>query len=370
MTERLNTPPQAEVSEEKEVTTAPVNGDTSTSLNSAPTLTPRQMKMTRMISTTEREFEPKDASTYQVNLIADQLAMALSGEYNVIVSADSDDVNIQKLVIMINFLLVTIQDRIEKKEKVELERLIRELQDALLFKDQFMATMSHELRTPLNAILGYSGIALMKDLAPNAEHFLQRIEENAKRLLNLINDILDISRINAGRTEIVSEKIKLRALVEGWYDDFKPRMDEKGLQFKLVYDSTLPEEITNDADRLTQITTNLLNNAYKFTDMGLITLEVKSNPNNAQEMVINVSDTGSGIPESWQHLIFEEFRQVDGTSSRKYGGAGLGLSIVQKLCILMGGQVRVQSKLNEGSIFSVTLPFTTEKVSTEADIAP
>lgn len=364
MSELLESTTQEEAKE------MPVNGNDPQNLSTVPVLTPRQMKMTRMISTTEREFEPKDASTSHVNLIADQLAMALSGEYNVIVSADSDDINIQKLVIMINFLLVTIQDRIEKKEKVELERLVRELQNALLFKDQFMATMSHELRTPLNAILGYSGIALMKDLAPNAEHFIERIEENAKRLLNLINDILDISRINAGRTEIVSEKINLKLLVEGWYDDFKQRMDDKGLQFKLVYDNALPEEVMNDADRLTQITANLLGNAYKFTDKGLITLEVKTNPSNSEEMVINVIDTGSGIPESWQHLIFEEFRQVDGTSSRKYGGAGLGLSIVQKLCILMGGQVRVQSKLNEGSTFSVTLPFTTKKVSVEANPAP
>lgn len=250
-------------------------------------------------------------------------------------------------------LSLDITDR--KHAERERERLIRELEDALLFKDQFLATMSHELRTPLNAVLGYTGIAAMQyELPVQVEHMLARIRMNSQRLLSLINDILDISRINAKRIEIVQRPFDVEDAAKSWYEDFRQTAAEKQLEFSLDYDETLPRLIIGDQERLAQIAHNLLNNAMKFTEKGRIELRVRREGENQWQ--ISVTDTGIGIPDTWQHLIFEEFRQVDGSSRRKYGGAGLGLSIVQKLCQLMDGRVQVSSKLGEGSTFTVTLP--------------
>jgi PAS domain S-box-containing protein len=240
------------------------------------------------------------------------------------------------------------------KAEAERERLIQELEEALLFKDQFLATMSHELRTPLNAILGYAGIALNQDGLPdNIVNMLERTKVNGRRLLNLINDILDLSRINSKRIRIVARPIPLAELVDGWQLDFAKQAADKNLAFTFHVDPRLPDVIIGDEERLTQIAANLLNNAIKFTDQGGVTLDVRVV--NTQWQII-VTDTGIGIPDTWQHLIFDEFRQVDSSSRRKYGGTGLGLSIVQKLALLMGGEVTVQSKPGEGSTFAVTLP--------------
>jgi PAS domain S-box-containing protein len=240
------------------------------------------------------------------------------------------------------------------KAEAERERLIQELEEALLFKDQFLATMSHELRTPLNAILGYAGIALNQDGLPdNIVNMLERMKINGRRLLNLINDILDLSRINSKRIRIIARPVPLAELVTGWQVDFARQAADKNLTFTFNLDPRLPESIIGDEERLTQIAANLLNNAIKFTDKGGVALDVRMLENQWQ---IIVTDTGIGIPDTWQHLIFDEFRQVDSSSRRKYGGTGLGLSIVQKLVLLMGGEVTVQSKPGEGSVFTVTLP--------------
>ncbi len=250
-------------------------------------------------------------------------------------------------------LALDITDR--KHAERERERLIRELEEALIFKDQFLATMSHELRTPLNAVLGYAGIAGMQyELPLQVEHMLARIKMNSQRLLSLINDILDISRINAKRVEIVQRPFDTEDAARGWYEDFKQTATEKQLEFVFDYDPTLPRLLIGDQERLAQIAHNLLNNAMKFTERGKIELRVRRDGDTQWQ--ISVVDTGVGIPDTWQHLIFEEFRQVDGSSRRKYGGAGLGLSIVQKLCQLMDGSVQVSSKVGEGSTFTVTLP--------------
>jgi len=237
-------------------------------------------------------------------------------------------------------------------------RLIRELEESLLFKDQFLSTMSHELRTPLNAILGYAGIVMDEDdLSEDVHYMLGRIEGNSRRLLTLINDVLDISRINADRVRLVQKPIALTATVQAWHADFLPQAQEKQLTLLLEHDATLPDHILADEERLAQVVGNLLQNAIKFTPEGTITLRTRLHDDDYWQL--QIIDSGVGIPETWQHLIFDEFRQVDATSRRKYGGAGLGLSIVKKLVVLMGGTIGVESKLNEGSTFTVTLPLQT-----------
>lgn len=303
-----------------------------------------------------------------VDDVADQLAASITGDFDFVVKSAASDKAIQKLVIMVNFMLETIRQAINDKDaqkRRELETLVTDLQSAMLFKDQFLATMSHELRTPLNAIIGFSGMGLAEDYPEEIEHLFERIRVNALRQLGLINDILDISRINAKRLEILSVRVALHELIKGWYTDFQKQARDKGLEFILELDSSLPLETTHDPDRLTQIASNLLTNAVKFTDKGSLKLSTKRL--NDTTWTLTITDTGTGIPETWQHVIFDEFRQVDGTSARKHGGAGLGLSIVQKLCLLMGGSIRLESKVGEGSTFIVTLPLYTQPARQKAE---
>jgi PAS domain S-box-containing protein len=248
------------------------------------------------------------------------------------------------------------QDIDERKQvEKEQQRLIRELKAALIFKDQFLSMMSHELRTPLNAIQGYVGLALQEEgVSEDITYMLERSLSNSKRLLTLINDILDISRINANRIELVQRPLSLPKLASDWYNDFQKTAKERKVAFHLEVDPTLPQMIQADEERLAQMVGNLLQNAFKFTDQGSVTLSLKRK--NDHEMTINIADTGIGISDTWHHLIFEEFRQVDSSSRRKYGGSGLGLSIVQKLAQLMSGTVTLNSKLGEGSTFTLTLP--------------
>lgn len=255
---------------------------------------------------------------------------------------------------VIQVLYVSTDITALKQASDEMSRLISELQQALKFKDQFLATMSHELRTPLNAIIGFAGICLMSGEAPpQTTMMLERIDFNARRLANLINDVLDISRINAGRVEILWTKVDIRQLAQTWHTDYVQRITGKGVQFILDIDPALPIEVDGDSERLTQIANNLLTNATKFTDKGSVTLALQKQGEN---WAMTVKDTGIGISETFQQVVFEEFRQVEAGAQSKYGGTGLGLAIVQKLCILMDGQITVSSKLGEGSTFSATFP--------------
>ncbi|MCU0475578.1 MAG: ATP-binding protein [Anaerolineae bacterium] len=262
-------------------------------------------------------------------------------------------------------VLFVMSDVTELREAAhEMGVMVNDLQQALKFKDQFMAVMSHELRTPLNAILGFTGIALMTgDASSQMQRMLERIDFNARRLVSLINDVLDLSRINAGRIDILWERVTIRELAQAWHDSFLPRATAKGVQLVLDIAPDLPETLETDPDRLTQIANNLLTNATKFTEKGSVTLSLRRL--DEARWALTVRDTGIGISEAYQTAIFEEFRQVEAGMQSKYGGAGLGLSIVQKLCVLMGGQIAVQSKLGEGSTFTASLP-----LSRPALIAP
>lgn len=245
----------------------------------------------------------------------------------------------------------------------ELDRTNKDLQvasakarEAARVKSEFMATMSHELRTPLNAMLGFSGILLEGmggEIDEDANHMVSRIHSNSERLLGLINSILDIAKIEAGRLEIVNRPVEMRHLVETWRGQMGVLAQQKGLTFNVTIDPALPQMVNTDAERLSQITINLLSNAFKFTEKGNVTLSVKPV---SDQLQIDVTDTGIGIPPHALNYIFEEFRQLDGSSQRAYGGTGLGLAIVRNLCRMMDGSVRVRSDLGKGSTFTVTVP--------------
>jgi signal transduction histidine kinase len=226
-------------------------------------------------------------------------------------------------------------------------------------KSEFLSTMSHELRTPLNAVEGFTSILLGRmgvDLPPKARGMVERIGTNSKRLINLINDFLDLSRIESGRQEIVAAPLSPVELAGAWAAQLGVLAEQKGIALVTDVDAALPPIIHADRDALTKITTNLLSNAIKFTHQGHVRLTLRADGDN---FVIEVADTGIGIPLHAREYIFEEFRQVDSSSKREYGGTGLGLAIVNKLIRLMGGTVTVESEVGKGSTFTVSLPLQT-----------
>ncbi len=232
--------------------------------------------------------------------------------------------------------------------------------EAARLKSEFMATMSHELRTPLNAILGFTGIMLEGmggEVDDEAEHMLSRIDANSKRLLGLINDVLDIAKIEAGRMTIVSEALRPADLAKKWTAEMSVLAERNHLDFEVMVAPDLPDLVYGDTARLTQIVANLLSNAFKFTESGKVSLQMERTD---EKWMIHVIDTGIGIPPHAINYIFDEFRQMDGTTTRMYGGTGLGLAIVRNLCRMMDGNVQVESTLGKGSKFTVTLPLKTE----------
>lgn len=223
-------------------------------------------------------------------------------------------------------------------------------------KSEFLSILSHELRTPLNAIMGYCGLMLegmSGKYDDEVRRLLGRIDLNSRRLLALIDDLLDLSKIEAGKMDVQNKPFNPHELVRYWDEQSRVLFEQKSLNFIIEVDPALPPAIMGDRERLTQIAVNLLSNAAKFTESGSVLLEVRSH---VTEWSIRVTDTGIGIPAHALTYIFEKFRQVDGSPTRAYGGTGLGLSIVSNLAQLMGGRVQVESTLNVGSKFTVFLP--------------
>lgn len=245
----------------------------------------------------------------------------------------------------------------------EREKLIAELrvanrlaQENTRLKSEFLSTMSHELRTPLNAIEGFTSIMLSDmgvELSPRAHRMIERVQANSKRLLHLINDFLDLSRIESGRMELVNTALQPAHLAKRWSEQIGGLAEDKGLSLAVEVDQAVPK-LLGDEEALSKIAINLLSNAIKFTHQGHVILRLRRSADDLWQ--IEVEDTGIGIPLHAREYIFDEFRQVDQSSKRLYGGTGLGLAIVQKLSRMMGGTVTVQSEVGQGSIFTVTLP--------------
>jgi signal transduction histidine kinase/CheY-like chemotaxis protein len=223
-------------------------------------------------------------------------------------------------------------------------------------KSAFLANMSHEIRTPMNGILGYADLALQSDSAQEQRECLQTILSSGDALLSILNDVLDLSKIESGKFDILNEPFSLRALLNEAGKVFAFRFREKGLAFELSVSDGLPDYLMGDALRLRQILLNLLGNAVKFTGEGSIGLSATGEQaGNRISLRLSVSDSGIGIPLEKQHLIFEAFRQADDSTSKKYGGTGLGLSICTRLVELMGGKMELESAPGRGSCFSVLL---------------
>jgi len=241
--------------------------------------------------------------------------------------------------------------------QVTLQERADELQRASRYKSEFLANMSHELRTPLN-----SSLILAKLLSENKEgnlsaeqlKFAQTIYGAGNDLLNLINDILDLSKVEAGRLELQPQFVSVHRLVDSLQRTFTPLAGEKKLAFEVIVDTDAPTAMVTDNLRVEQILKNLLSNAIKFTESGSVSIRVQPRPDD--RVAFAVKDSGIGIPEGQQDIIFEAFRQADGSINRRYGGTGLGLSISRELARLLGGTISVESAAGQGSTFTLTLP--------------
>jgi len=290
-----------------------------------------------------------------ITALTEEAAFIAAGEYDRLVKIDRRD-EIGMLGEAFNKMAESLYAQVNtlNEKNRALSIATAEAREAARLKSEFLAVMSHELRTPLNAILGFLGIiTLQGGLSDKQRHMIDRISANSQRLLNLINDVLDISRIESGRMELVPNSVNIRQLVELMYAQMDVLAEEKSLDFTTHVDDAVAEVIDADEDALIRIISNLLSNAFKFTEEGRVSLNVR---NDAEGIVLAVSDTGIGIPAHMHEIIFESFRQVDSSSKREYGGTGLGLAIVQHLTNAMKGSVRVESTPGNGSTFYVTLP--------------
>jgi len=241
----------------------------------------------------------------------------------------------------------------------EVEEKGHQLELATKHKSEFLANMSHELRTPLNAILGYTELILDNiygDISEKIREVLERLETNGHHLLGLINDVLDLSKIEAGQLTLSLNEYSMGEAVQTVFTSVEALAAEKKLEVKIAAPADLPTGM-GDEQRIAQVLLNLLGNAIKFTDEGEIGLEVSVSD---EAFLVSVSDTGPGISEAEQKKIFEEFHQTDGSSTREKGGTGLGLSIAKKIIEMHGGRIWVESTLGKGSTFRFTLPVRVE----------
>ena len=228
-------------------------------------------------------------------------------------------------------------------------------------KSEFLANMSHEIRTPMNAILGFAEILHGKETDPKKSQYVNNIHASGKALLSLINDILDLSKIEAGKLDLQYSALSVTSFVEELRFIFEQKIDDKGLTFLLEIDEQLPPALILDEIRLRQVLLNLLGNAVKFTDAGHIRLGVTSGLCDSEtqsqiNLVFEVEDTGIGISTDAQQKIFDPFEQTKGQKTVSFGGTGLGLTISQRLVEIMGGEISVESEVGRGSTFRVTLP--------------
>jgi PAS domain S-box-containing protein len=277
---------------------------------------------------------------------------------------------------------ITERKSAEKKLKEyaqELERKNEEMESALLtareatqLKSRFLANMSHEIRTPMNGVLGMTDFLLSTPLNSEQLEYAGSIQRSAGALLTLINDILDLSKIEAGKLRVDCAPFNVAAVVQETASMFALQARNKGIEFVSSIPATLQAVVLGDAGRLRQVLTNLLGNAIKFTESGKIgvTAEVLHDGSDARKVRFTVHDTGIGIPRDQQGHVFESFTQVDGSSTRKYGGTGLGLAISRQLVGLLGGEIGVVSDHGRGSSFWFTAQFGKQVAETEAPPAP
>jgi PAS domain S-box-containing protein len=252
---------------------------------------------------------------------------------------------------------------LRKRSEEELHKAKEAAEAANSAKSAFLAHMSHEIRTPMNAVIGMTELALDTDLTLEQREYLSMVRESGKSLLRLINDILDFSKVEAGKLELDSTDFSLRHGINEMVKILGVRARQKGLELSTHIPQEVPDDLLGDPGRLRQVLSNLVDNAIKFTERGIVVLKVENDSQSDDDVWLHfsVADSGIGIPQEKQQLIFEAFAQADNSTTRKYGGTGLGLSISSRLVRLMSGKIWVESEANRGSAFHFTARFGLQK---------
>ncbi|MBC7903025.1 MAG: response regulator [Gemmatimonadaceae bacterium] len=240
-----------------------------------------------------------------------------------------------------------------KQARAEVEMARDKAEQAVLTKTKFLSNMSHELRTPLNGIIGTTNLLLQDEYLPTQNEYLNVLKYSSEQMLNVINDILDFSKIEVGKMDLEKTTFNLRSLVDNVHNLFKNQFEEKNVGLEIVFDEKLEQNYVGDQTRLGQVLSNLISNACKFTSKGKVVVSVTHIAQNSNACTIrfSVQDSGIGIPEEKQQLVFDSFTQVDTATTRKFGGTGLGLSISSKIVELFGGKLRLESSAENGSLF-------------------
>ena len=257
------------------------------------------------------------------------------------------------------FLYVVNKGRQQQRVIGLLNESEKKIKEASQIKEQFLANMSHEIRTPMNAILGFTNLLKKSNLDPHQLQYVEYIYSSGENLLTLINDILDMSKIEAGMMDIEEAPFSLNGLISSIEVMFREKAIAKGLELKITIDPAIHDTLSGDAVRLTQVLINLLSNAVKFTEKGGVYLNVslQNQEDDALELAFSVRDTGVGIAPGKRQAIFNRFQQAEVQTTRRYGGTGLGLSIVKQLVELQKGHIDLKSEESKGSEFTVILPF-------------
>ncbi len=272
------------------------------------------------------------------------------------------------LAAIIGFLIVAFFTFLITKDywksqlyRIKLEKEKKYSESLLKSREQLISTVSHDLKTPLNTIMGYSELMQSTSLNNKQFNFLKSINSASNYINNLVNDLLDFSKLEAEKIRIHKSPFILSELITETAENIKEQYTKKPIRLILDIDDSLKKAIEGDALRIRQIVTNIISNAYKFTDHGTITVKafIKNVNNNTCTTIINISDTGIGIKKEKQELIFKEFSQADITTEKKYGGYGLGLTISKKLITLLGGSLELKSEIQKGSTFSISIPLET-----------
>lgn len=284
------------------------------------------------------------------------------------------EISLSKLDSDEGFLVCASIRDVSNQKKIEKELLEAKIkaENAVKSKQQFLSNMSHEIRTPLNSIIGFTKIILKTDLTEKQRKYLTAIKISGDTLIVLVNDILDLAKVDAGKMIFEKAPFRLSLSISAMLHLFEAKIQEKNLQLEVQYDVNIPEVLEGDSTRLHQIIINLVSNAIKFTSKGKITVSVRKLFEDHENVTVefSIGDTGIGIEKGDMDMIFENFQQAHTTTSKKFGGTGLGLAIVKKLVETQGGSIQVQSEVGKGSVFSFVLNFkkTTKEVDYQDDI--
>ena len=320
--------------------------------------------------------EPESGNEFPAEVVSGKVVNE-RGEMSAIVSVLHDRtkaVENERLADELTRLNENLEDRIRaateelEERNRQLQWQSEELERAYRLKSQFLASMSHELRTPINALLGYTSLMrdhIYGDLNQRQEEALNRMQTASHHLLELVNDVLDLAKIEAGKMPVHVERVHFGELMRELSQTIEPMVRRRNLEYRVEIDPDLPH-LDTDRTKVKQIILNLLSNAVKFTHEGHVAVSARPAPGG---IVIDVEDSGIGIREEDVPKIFEDFRQVDQSSTREYGGTGLGLSITKKLLHLLGGTIRVQSTPGQGSTFSVSLPLRSEEILLDQEVS-